>query len=108
LSRRALKPSSAPNGFAAYTLHLLGDIRAQPGHLKADRAEAHYREALRQAETRRMRPLVAHCHLGLGKLYRYTGDQTRAEEQLTHAATMYREMDMGFFLAQADAAISAG
>ncbi len=77
MSRRALKPSSALNGFAAYTLHLLGDIWAQPGHLKADRAEAHYREALKQAETRRMRPLVAHCHLGLGKLYGRTGTARR-------------------------------
>jgi class 3 adenylate cyclase/tetratricopeptide (TPR) repeat protein len=108
LSRRALKPSSAPNGFAAYTLHLLGDIWAQPGHLKADRAEAHYREALKQAETRRMRPLVAHCHLGLGKLYRRTGDGAKAEEHLTTARAMYREMDMGFYLAQADTVGAGG
>jgi hypothetical protein len=103
LSRRALKPSSAPHGFAAYTLHLLGDIRAQPGHLKADRAEAHYREALGQAETRRMRPLAAHCHLGLGTLYRRTGDLAKASEHLTTATTMYREMGMTFWLEKADA-----
>ena len=53
-----------------------------------------------------MRPLVAHCHLGLGKLYRCTGDRSKAEEHLTTAATMYREMDMRFWLEQAEAAIA--
>ena len=33
-----------------------------------------------------MRPLVAQCHLGLGKLYRRTGDGAKAEEHLTAAA----------------------
>ena len=50
-----------------------------------------------------MRPLVAHCHLGLGKLYRRTGDAAKAEEHLTTAATMYREMGMGFWLEKAEA-----
>ncbi len=45
-----------------------------------------------------MRPLVAHCHLGLGKLYRRTGDRAKAMEHLTTARAMYREMDMGFYL----------
>jgi hypothetical protein len=36
-----------------------------------------------------MRPLVAHCHLGLGKLYRGTGKPQEAQEHLTTAATMY-------------------
>ena len=46
-------------------------------------------------------PLVAHCHLGLGKLYRRTGKRKQAQERLTSATTMYREMDMGFWLEQA-------
>jgi hypothetical protein len=49
-----------------------------------------------------MRPLVAHCHLGLGKLYRRTGDGAKAEEHLTTAKAMYRDMDMGFYLTQAE------
>jgi hypothetical protein len=49
-----------------------------------------------------MRPLVAHCHLGLGKLYRRTDKQQEAQEHLTTATTMYREMDMRFWLEQAD------
>jgi hypothetical protein len=50
-----------------------------------------------------MRPLVAHCHLGLGKLYRRTGKRQEAQEHLTTATTMYREMDMRFWLEQAEA-----
>ena len=49
-----------------------------------------------------MRPLVAHCHLGLGKLYRRTGERERAREHLSTATTMYREMDMRFWLDQAE------
>jgi hypothetical protein len=50
-----------------------------------------------------MRPLVAHCHLGLSKLFRRTGNRAKAEEHLTTATTMYREMDMRFWLEQAEA-----
>ena len=67
------------------------------------RGEAHYRQALALAEPRGMRPLVAHCHLGLGKLYRRTGKREQAQEHLTTATTMYREMDMRFWLEQAEA-----
>jgi len=41
----------------------------------------------------RHRPLVAHCHLGLGKLFRRTGKRQEAQEHLTIATTMYREME---------------
>jgi hypothetical protein len=52
-----------------------------------------------------MRPLVAHCHLGLGKIYRRSGKRQEAQEHFTTAATMYREMDMQFWLMQAEAEI---
>ena len=55
------------------------------------------------AEPLGMRPLVAHCHLGLGKLYRGTGDGAKAQEHLTTAATMCREMGMRFWLERAEA-----
>ncbi len=50
-----------------------------------------------------MRPLVAHCHLGLGKLCRRTGTREQAGEHLIGATAMYREMDMRFWLEQAEA-----
>jgi hypothetical protein len=45
--------------------------------------------------------LAAHCHLGLGKLFQRTGNQPNAAEHLAIAATMYREMDTGFWLEKA-------
>jgi hypothetical protein len=50
-----------------------------------------------------MRPLAAHCQVGLGTLYRSSGDHAKAQEHLTIAATMYREMDMGFWLEKGEA-----
>jgi hypothetical protein len=41
--------------------------------LDAESDEAHYRKALALAERPGMQPLVAHCHLGLGRLYQRTG-----------------------------------
>jgi hypothetical protein len=46
--------------------------------------------------------LVAHSHLGLGKLYRRTGKREQAHEHLNTATTMYREMGMQFWLEQID------
>ena len=54
-----------------------------------------------------MRPLFAHCHLGLGKLCRRTGDGARAREHLTTAATMYREMGMTFWVDKAEAVLGS-
>jgi hypothetical protein len=65
------------------------------------------REALDLAAELDLRPLVAHCHLGLGKLYRRTGEHSQAREHLTTATTMYREMDMRFYLEQAEAEMRA-
>jgi len=50
----------------------------------------------------RLRPLVAHCHLGLGQLYQRMGKHEEAQEHLTTATTMYREMGMTYWLEQAE------
>jgi class 3 adenylate cyclase/tetratricopeptide (TPR) repeat protein len=99
----ALESSRRHQGFTAHALHLLGDIATHPDRFDADSGEAHYRQALALAEPRGMRPLVAHCHFGLGKLCRRTGQHEQARDHLTTATTMYREMDMRFWLEQAEA-----
>jgi tetratricopeptide (TPR) repeat protein len=105
LGDRAIESSPRHPGFAAHALHLLGDIAIHPDLFDAERGGAHYRQALALAEPRGMRPLVAHCHLGLGKLYRRTGEREQAREHLITATVMYREMDMSFWLKQAEAEI---
>jgi uncharacterized protein HemY len=68
-----------------------------------DTATNFYEQAMRQATELGMRPLIAHCHLGLGKLYLRAGKREQAQKHLRMAATMYREMDMRFWLEQAEA-----
>jgi tetratricopeptide (TPR) repeat protein len=106
VSRRALDLAhrQKERGNEAWVLRLLGEIAAQADPPDRESAEAHYGRALARADELGMRPLVAHCHLGLGKLYRRTGDGA-AQEHLTTAATMYREMDMGVWLGRAEAAV---
>jgi tetratricopeptide (TPR) repeat protein len=93
----------AASGYSAHATHLLGDIATHPDRFDPERREARYREALALAEPLGMRPLVAHCHLGLGKLYRRTGQREQAREHLSTATTMYREMGMTYWLEKAEA-----
>jgi hypothetical protein len=84
-----------------------GEIASRPHARDVETAPGHYRQAMRLAGELEMRPLVAHCHLGLGKLYRRTGKARKAQEYLATATTMYGEMDMQFWLAQAEAEMRA-
>ena len=92
-------------GDEARALCLLGEVNAR--HDLPDRAEDHYREALALAVELGMRPLVAHCHLDLGKLYRRSGASGQAQEHVATAKTMYRDMDMRFWLEQAEVEASS-
>jgi tetratricopeptide (TPR) repeat protein len=105
LGTRAVEANQSQPGFAAHALHLLGDIATHPDRFDAERGEKEYRKALALAEPRGMRPLVANCHLGLGKLYRRMGKREEAHEHLVTATAMYRELDMRFYLEQAEAAM---
>jgi len=107
LGDRALESSSRQPGFAAHALHLLGDIATHPDRFDAERSEAHYLQALALAEPRGMRPLVAHCHLGLGKLSLRTAQREQAHEHLHTAVAMYREMDMTSWLEKAEMEMTA-
>ncbi len=83
---------------------LLGEICARRDPPEVARADDHYQQALALSDKLGMRPLVAHCHLDLGALYRCKRHQ--AQEHLAAASGMYREMDMGFYVAEAKAALA--
>jgi hypothetical protein len=51
-----------------------------------------------------MRPLLAHCNLGLGRLQRRVGEREAARTHLTTALRLYRDMDMRHWLPEAEAA----
>lgn len=89
-------------GHQAWALRLRGEIACHCDAPDLHQAESHYRKALALAKELGMRPLVAHCHLGLGKLYRQTSNPKHAREQLCTANAMYREMKMTFWTEQAE------
>jgi len=93
-------------GHEAWTLRLLGEIASGRDPPEVENSEQRYREARALAEELAMRPLVAHCHLGLAKLYGRVGRRQKAREHLATAAAMYREMDMRSWLEQAEAEAS--
>jgi hypothetical protein len=76
-------------------------MQGKPPHVEA--AEAHYRAALAVAKELGMRPLQAHGHLGVGKLYAESGRREKARAELSTAIDLYRTMDMTFWLPQAAA-----
>ena len=53
-----------------------------------------------------MRPLVAHCHLGLGTLHARIGRRAEARTDLSAAVELYRAMEMTFWLPQVEAAMA--
>jgi tetratricopeptide (TPR) repeat protein len=92
-------------GHRAWALRLCGEIASCGDPPDLNQAESHYRQALAMAQELAMRPLVAHCHLGLGTLYRRFNVPARVEEHLAIATAMYREMGMNFWLEKAEAPI---
>ena len=89
-------------GWRAWAHRLLGELAASRDH--AESAEEAYRQALELADELGMRPLVAQCQLGLGRLYRRTGKRLQAAEHLTAASTMFSDMGMAWWLDQAEGA----
>jgi tetratricopeptide (TPR) repeat protein len=93
-------------GNEAFALYQLGVVQAHTAPPDVAQAEAHYQQALALAEELSMRPLVAHCHHGLGRLYGQIGRREQARAALTTAIELYRAMDMTFWLPQAEAVLA--
>jgi tetratricopeptide (TPR) repeat protein len=88
----------------------LGRLRAEALALQgkgppSEEALLDWARLIELAKELSMRPEVAHCSFGLGKLHGRLGDRGAAGEWLTTAVTMYREMAMGFWLEKAEAAL---
>jgi tetratricopeptide (TPR) repeat protein len=102
----ALARARQERGHEAYALRLLGEIAGGREPLEAKQAEDNYRHALALAEELGMRPLQAHCHLGVGTLFAEIGRREQAHAELSTAIDLYRTMDMAFWLPQAEAALA--
>jgi tetratricopeptide (TPR) repeat protein len=90
----------------AYALRLLGEIAARRDPPEVEKAEDAYRQALALAEELGMRPLMAHCHHGLGTLYATIERRAEACAAVSAAIELYRAMDMTFWLPQAEATLA--
>jgi len=89
-------------GHEAHAVRLLASIEVEREAPALDRAEEGYRKALALAEQLGMRPLQAHCHLGLGRLHRRTGNAEAAAAEVVAARDLYRVMEMTFWLHEAE------
>ena len=101
-----LSSTHAGHGYQAHACRLLGDVAMRCNPPDVDQATAHYRQALALAEEVGLRPLQAHCHLGLGTLYATTGQREQARVELSAATEMYRAMEMTLWLPQVEAALA--
>jgi class 3 adenylate cyclase/tetratricopeptide (TPR) repeat protein len=100
------KASKEP-GHRAYALRLVAEITRHHNPPEIQSATNYYQEALTLATELGMRPLQAHCHRGLGTLYRQTGQAEQARAELSTAIEMYRDMEMTFWLPETEAALAA-
>jgi tetratricopeptide (TPR) repeat protein len=80
--------------YESWALHLLGTIAASGSVRGAAEAEACYTQALAIARDRRMRPLEAHCHLGLGRLHARARRRDAARRELAAARAAFAALGM--------------
>ena len=81
-------------GTEAHGLRLLAEVASQRHPRDIGPAEVHYRDAMTRAGTLGMRPLLAHCHRGLGTLYDRADKTHAAREHHAAAAAMFDQMGM--------------
>jgi DNA-binding NtrC family response regulator/tetratricopeptide (TPR) repeat protein len=89
-------------GDEAWVLHLVGGIDAAEHAGDVQRASVGFGQALALAEALEMRPLEARCRLGLALLHRRANQPAMARMQLERAASLFRAMDMRFWLTPAE------
>ena len=104
LAERALALSQIhkARGNEAWSLRLLGEIALHGHPSDIIQAQIYYQQALALAGELGMRPLQAHCHLGLGTLYATAGRWEPARAALAAAIALYRDMEMTLWLPQAE------
>jgi tetratricopeptide (TPR) repeat protein len=90
----ALAQQNGERGHEAWALRLLGEIELRSDPAGGGQAHEWFLRALERAADLGMRPLAAHCHLGLGQAVRLSGASRESDEHCATAAGLMREMDM--------------
>jgi len=91
-----------------WALRNLAEIAARREPSGIAVAEGYYQQALALAEEFRMRPVLASCHLGLGRLYRRADRHAEADRHFSTARTLFRDMNMQAGLQQVEAELRHG
>jgi tetratricopeptide (TPR) repeat protein len=90
----ALPREHGERGYEAWAWRLLAEIASRRDPPDVAEAESRYGRSLALAEQLGMRPLLAHCHQGLGALHRRAGRAGEADDHFATAARLFRELDM--------------
>jgi len=98
----ALSVQYQERGHQARILKVLGDLSLALGSSDSKQTETYYNDALELAKRLGMRPVIAHSHLGLGRLYTRAAEHVSARENLRIAARLFRDLDMPFWSAQTE------
>jgi tetratricopeptide (TPR) repeat protein len=85
-------------GNQVYAHRLLGLIAAEDEPPRVEAARHHFGAALALAEALGMRPLIARCHLGLGRLERALGHPGAGRRHLAAATALLEAMQMTYWL----------
>ncbi len=108
MARRLLNTATvhAGSGHQAHAFRLLAEVAFHQNPSDIGTAIGHYQDSLALSDELGMRPLQAHCHRGLGTLYRHTGQSEPARAELSTAIDLYRDMAMTFWLPETGAALA--
>jgi hypothetical protein len=96
---------SKDQGSQAWLLCILGNLASRRSPFNAELVRANYTTALNLAQKLGMRPVQAHCHLGLGQIHARAKEFPKARSELLSAVELYRAMSMPFWLSKAEAAL---
>ena len=84
----------AQRGYEASALRLLAEVESLGSPPERDSALARYQAALAVARECQMRPVIAQCLFGLGRLFAQMGNAAAADEHRNRALEAYRELEM--------------
>jgi len=109
LARQALEVfrESKDRGSEAELRYLLAEILVRRHPSSFSQAEESYRAASILAHELGMRPLQAHCYLGLGTIHAQSKDTRIAQSEIGTARELYRDMHMPFWVGKSAFALTA-
>ena len=103
----ALAQQHKERGHEAWATKLLGDTSMHEGRRVPDQAEAHYRRALGLCRELHMRPLAAHCRVGIGSVHAARGSIAEARTEIAAAIDEFRGMEMTLWQERAQAVLKS-